>query len=134
MQEAAQFVGLHHIGVWTSDIEKSSDFYKKLGMEPYYQKTLPNGTRLAFLSVGSAVIELIQHVDPAPLAARSDGFVDHIALTVKNIDALVERLKEHGIAFDTEKAGDMPTLFANGAKNIFLRGPSGERIEFFEEL
>lgn len=134
MAKTPEFIGLHHIGVFTANMDESIDFYKKLGMEPYQDNTLDNGTRLVFISVGSAVIELIQHADPSPVAQLGDGLINHIAIKVANTDALVENLKAQGIAFETEAVGNMPSLFANGAKNIFLRGPSRERLEFFEEL
>jgi lactoylglutathione lyase len=125
--------GLHHIGVMVTDIDKSIDFYKSIGMELTHSYALDNGTKLAFIRAGSAVIELVMGTDPASVKARGNGIVDHIALEVENIQCVVDDLKAKGIVFDTDGISKMG-LFANGCANIFLKGPDGERLELFEEL
>ncbi len=125
--------GLHHIGVMTADLERSMEFYKTIGLTATMTKDLPNGTRLAFMRAGSAVIELVKPADASSLAQRGAGIVDHIAFEVKDIDAVISRLREKNIAFAAEKSGDV-ALFARGSKNIFFDGPNGEKLELFEEL
>ena len=61
-----------------------------------------------------------------------NGMVDHIALEVQGIEAMVEKLKSEGIEFETEEVGKTPDFGPNGMKNIFFRGPAGERIELFD--
>ncbi len=128
-------MGLAHIGVMVSDIQKSLEFYKGiLEFDNYYNAEVSDGgtvTKLAFLRSGACVIELVQ----LPAAqARKDGVIDHIALSVKGIDAIVLRLAAAGVEFETKEPAHLPMLFDNGAKSVFFRGPDGERLELFEEL
>lgn len=124
-------IGLHHIGVHTADIGKSIDFYKTLGLTLDKSYSMPGGTELAFMSVGSLIIELVKPSDISTVAARGAGIVDHIAIAVKGIDDVVADLKGKGIAIDPAKVSVSGAL---SAKNIFFEGPSGERIELFEDL
>ena len=123
--------GLHHIGVFTENIATSIDFYKTLGLALDKTASIPNGTEIAFMSVGSLVLELVQPADTASVKERKAGLVDHIAITVKDIDATITELKAKGIAIAADKAADVTFL---NSKNIFFEGPSGERLELFEEL
>ncbi len=128
-----KMVGLAHIGIMSSDMERSLDFYvAKLGLELTNRTMLANGTELAFCNVGTCLIELVAHADPSGIIGRPAGIIDHIAIEVTDIDGLVCRLFDNGVNFPTE-VGTMPTLLG-GVKNIFFQGPDGERIEFFEYL
>lgn len=124
-------LGLHHIGVHTADIEKSIEFYKTLGLTLDRAVSIPGGTELAFLSVGSLVIELVQPADKSTVAKRGAGIVDHVAIAVKDIEGTIAELAAKGIPIDASKISPSTTL---NAKNIFFDGPSGERIELFEDL
>ena len=83
---------------------------------------------LLFLKTGDLTVELIEQ----PNKVRTDGPVDHICIKVDDIEAAVANLKENGI----EPEGEirvMPGIY-NGIKNVFFRGPDGERLEFNEFL
>jgi len=120
--------GLHHIGVHVRDAKISEKFYvETLGFEKTYE--FHNGpTTLIFVKAGSCVIELIENANKDD---RPVGTIDHIALEVKDIEPFVCRLTEKMVNFDTGEIRENPWLFG-GAKNIFFKGPDGERIEFFE--
>lgn len=124
--------GLSHIGIFVRDIEASLAFYTEtLGFECYFKTETDDKVKLAFLRYGTCIIELIQR----PVSdAKADGVIDHISLNVKGIDAVVGRLEEKGIEFETERPFDLPGLFANGVRYIMFRGPDGERLELTEEL
>ncbi|MBQ2957588.1 MAG: VOC family protein [Clostridia bacterium] len=123
-----QIVGLAHIGVRVSDMEKSIKFYTEvLGFELTSQQILGT-SHLAFLNIGTCLIELIH---PANYVAREAGQIDHIAMEVKDIDMLVCRLIEKGVPFLSNSINDAKDLL-DGVKNIFFTGPDGERFEFFE--
>lgn len=128
-------IGLAHIGVIVCDTNRSLEFYTEaLGFECYFKAEIPGqsgATKLSFLRCGTCEIEL---VEPPKVQARADGAVDHIALKVNNIDAMMESLTARGVKFETEKPEDLPMLFENGVKCAFFRGPDGERIELSEEL
>jgi len=120
-----KITGLAHIGVFVNDIEKSIDFYKRLGFT--LDKEENPGIRLAFLSAGSCLIELVERVgDPA----REAGVVDHVAVVVDDIIAAIENAKAKGIEIDDSQIKELSIL--GGVKNVFFEGPDGERLEFFE--
>jgi lactoylglutathione lyase len=124
-------LGLAHIGVFTTDIEKSIRFYTELlGFENYHSAQL-GGTKLAFIKTGSCIIELVQPEDTTAIATRTNGIVDHVAIAVKDISKLVCRLFDEGIEFESDDVMSLPGLF-DGAKAIFFKGPNGERLELFE--
>jgi extradiol dioxygenase family protein len=62
---------------------------------------------------------------------KAEGPVAHICLKVTGIDQLVVNLKAKGVAFDSEKPAVLTGDFS-GIKNIFLAGPGGEKLEFFD--
>lgn len=128
---AEKLIGLAHIGVYVADAEKSKDFYlNTLRFDFKAENVLLNGTKLIFCDAGSCQIELIC---PAVPVKKPEGVVSHIAIECKNIEAWVEELKEKGVKFETENVSVMDTLLG-GAKNIFLNGPDGERIELWEYI
>ena len=123
------YKGLDHIGIRTSDIEKSAAFYvENLGFTRRYFKDLGR-IRLCFLENNGFVVELLDNGEQ-----DTDGRIDHFAMEVQGMEALIAELKEKGVAFETEEAGIMKDMFAGNVRNIFLKGPSGERIELFEYL
>ena len=123
-----KIVGLAHIGVRVSDMDASIRFYTEvLGFELTHRQMLGT-TELAFLNIGTCLIELIH---PANFEPRQAGQVDHIAMEVKDIEMLVCRLIEKRVPFLSNNINDAPALL-DGVKNIFFTGPDGERFEFFE--
>jgi len=122
--------GLAHIGIMVKDIDVSKEFYvDKLGFILTDEVNMDNGVRLAFLNVGTCLLELVQTPDHSP---RGAGAVDHVAIEVEDIETLVCKLVEKQINFLTNEIAEVPIL--GGIKNIFFTGPDGERLEFFEYL
>ena len=117
--------GLAHIGVFVKDIDASIDFYKKLGFSLDGEEN--PGIKLAFLSAGSCLIELVEQKNAD---ARSAGVIDHVAVVVDDIDAAIANAKENGINIDASTIKSVDIL--GGIKNVFFEGPDGERLEFFE--
>ena len=128
MAEKGKITGLAHIGIKVKDIDASIKFYTEvLGFELTHKQQ--NGSSvLAFLNIGTCLIELIQSAVYEP---RTSGQVDHIAVEVKGIEALVADLKAKGVQFLSDEISLCPGLL-DGVKNIFFVGPDGERFEFFE--
>ena len=131
---AGKITGLGHIGVFVKDIDKSVDFYTNvLGFECYHRAEIPDKdglTRIAFVKSGTCILELVQF---PVVPEKKDGPVDHIAMAVDDIDAVQARLKEKGIAFETESPIHLPQVM-NGCKYIFFRGPDGEHLELNQLL
>ncbi|HWR42338.1 VOC family protein [Sporomusa sp.] len=117
-----------HVGVVVTDADKSLDFYTKvLGcqVEDSYQD---ERIRLIFIKSGQLTIELIQHkADPA--GERSAGRVDHIAFSVNDLAAEIEKLRHHNVTL----LFDQPRVVGD-KKIMFFAGPDGERLEFVQKI
>lgn len=123
--------GLHHIGVRVNDMEVSKAFYlDTLGLKLLGEFS-KDKLKLVFVGVGSCVLELINNGVIAD--KRPAGVIDHVAIQVEDIEPLVCKLTEKHVAFDTGKIDECDWIYG-GVKNIFFKGPDGERIEFFEVL
>lgn len=121
---------IEHIGIMVKDLEASIAFYRDvIGLELIGTLTHTNGViRLAFLGAPGAKetqVELIHgYNDKLP----EEGKVHHIAFTVDDIEAEIERVRKLGVQFIDSEI----TMLPNGAKYMFFRGPDGEWIEFFK--
>ena len=118
-------VGLHHAGLYTSNLTRSIAFYREVfGLD--VAETFSFGDeQIAFMRVGSARLELIEG-GPTRDGA---GVVDHFAFEVHGLDRLVERLRQHGATLLDERPLRVAPV---GARILFCLGPDGERIELFE--
>lgn len=134
MSNQGTIIGLAHIGVYADNLEKSTEFYKDvLGFSVDYTAEVQDGAvKLAFLTKGSCIIELIHNTSEDIAASRQAGIIDHVALGVNNISDLVTCLEAQGVSYETKEP--LHVDLKNGARNIFFYGPSGERLEFFEYL
>jgi len=64
--------------------------------------------------------------DHAPPVTPYQG-LDHIGLTVRNIDAVAAEIKAKGVAFTRE-----PTTIRPGVRVCLIRGPQGISVELLE--
>ncbi len=128
--QPAKMIGLAHIGIFTKDIEASKAFYQKLGFS--VDDECQPGARLAFLSLGSCLLELIQPADVSTVDAKSvDGVVAHVAIECTYIDEIVSGFKAQGLIPQDAQVSTADNIL-DGVKNIFFAGPSGEQIELFD--
>lgn len=130
-ENEGKLLGLAHIGIMCSDVEASEKFYvDTLGFQVQTVQPMGNGGKLVFLNVGTCQLELVSHPGHP---ARESGPVDHICIEVEDIGPLMERLKAKGVQFETETYNDAKNLLG-GVRNVFFRGPDGERLEFFDYM
>jgi lactoylglutathione lyase len=121
---------IDHVGVMVKDIEASIAFYTNIiGFELKGRIPHTNGiVELAFLGFGHSDetdLELIQgYNDSLPI----EGKVHHFAVTVDDVEAEFERLKQLDVSFVDEEI----TILPNGYKYFFVSGLDGERIELFQ--
>lgn len=127
--------GLAHVGLFINDIQRSLEFYSEiLGFELVWEsvnKCDEGDVLVKFVKNGDCMIELVQF--PYEIQ-RQDGWWDHIAINVENIDGVIENLKEKGIAFEEGSYTHAPQTFPNGSKWVMFRGPDNEHIELNERL
>lgn len=128
---AKGLTGLAHIGVRVSDMQRSLKFYvNELGFELTHLYERPGGTQLGFVQAGTCIIELIYSPN-VDVAALTPGQVDHICLECDDIAVYMARLE--GKVEVVSPIGEMPDIMG-GTRNVFFKGPDGERIELFQFL
>ena len=130
-----KIIGLAHIGLFVSNIERTKEFYTKLlGFDISYETILPSedgSIKVCFLTMSDLCIEAIQFPKSEKL---NKGCVDHFALQVKNIDIVKKQLELKGIRFEEENITYAPNVWNKGSKWILFRGPDNERLELNEIL
>jgi lactoylglutathione lyase len=119
-------LGLHHVGLYVASLERSIAFYRDTFDLELAERFLFGGEDIAFLRLGGARLELLE---TDAQARRPTAVVDHLALEVDNLDAVVGRLRERGVPLLDEAPIAVPAL---GARILFCVGPDGERIELLE--
>jgi glyoxylase I family protein len=124
MSISSKYLGLHHVSLLVTDLDRSCDFYMRvLGMEE--DKSRPD---MAFsgmwLMVGKQQIHLLS-LDKAAsgTAAEHPGLDAHFALSVADIKIIADILTQEGVQFHNSKSG---------RKALFCRDPDGNGIEFVE--
>lgn len=127
--------GLAHVGIFVADIAVSKKFYtQKLDFTIIQETSLPSAEgdiEIVFIQNGDLVIELVQFPNTSK---KADGWVDHIAIRIKNIEAAHEELEKRGIMFEEKEITHAANVGKNGSKWIMFRGPDGEHLELNEEL
>ena len=118
-----------HVGIRISDLEKSFDFYKKLGFKNLivdqdgdYEVTNDAGLR----------INLIANANPSrghnillDESVKFPGYT-HAAFTIPDLELAVDKIINEGIKI-TEGPKDSPRR-----KYFFIRDPDGNVLEFNE--
>ncbi len=121
--------GLAHIAIRTLDVEKSIEFYEKIGGKAVLADILgtERGDKLmAMVEFAGITIELIQVFDPV-----ETGIIPHFAILVDNLLDVVQEIAATGIdSFPTKRIQRLKVF--NGITNWILYGPSGEEIEFVQ--
>lgn len=122
---------LEHIGIMVKDMNRSIRFYTEtLGLQLLGRESIGEGAELGFLAYPGSdniVLELISRWrDDLP----AKGNVDHVAFTVTDIEAEVERLKGLGVEMIDNAPKEMS--ICGGVKIAFFYGPDGERLELFQ--
>lgn len=119
--------GLDHIGVAVKDLDSAVGLYRDvLGLKLEGIHILrERGVRVAFFSVGrEARVELLEPLDAEStiakfLSSHGEG-IHHVAVKVKNIEAVLEDLKQKGLTLIDEK----PKAGAEGKKIAFIHPKS----------
>lgn len=120
--------GVQHIGIPTNDIERTIEFYERLGFSMAL-RTSNGDEQVAFLQLGNLVIETYQN----HAATMQTGAIDHIALNVTHIDELFAWAKELGLELLDEQVNSLP-FWEHGVRFFTFLGPNREKIEFCERL
>lgn len=116
---------LLHAGLIVSDLERARAFYEGvLGLIPSPSRPGFNFSGMWY-DIGDAQIHLMVLPDPDATSARPEhgGRDRHVALAVKNLDAVKSALDTAGVAC---------TLSRSGRAALFCRDPDQNALEFVE--
>jgi len=120
-----EYNGLHHASFLVSDLQRSLDFYcDLLGLK--LDKSRPDiGFKGAWLKIGAHEIHLLELTNPDPLENRPEhvGRDRHVAVSIKNIDAVIQMLEDENIFYTKSKSGRAA---------IFFRDPDANGLEFVQ--
>ena len=112
MEWADNFTGLQHIGIPTNDMDKTVEFYKKIGFEVAHE-TKDGDVRVVFLKL-------------------RDLILDHIAFDVVDIEEAYKFITGLQIKILTEIT--FLPFWEKGVKFFIAQGPNLERLEFAQHI
>lgn len=127
MEWKHNFKGLQHIGIPTNNMDRTVEFYEKIGFEIAHEAK-DGDVKVVFLKYGDLVLETYENGQ----TALKDGTVDHIAFDVADIEAAYKVITGFDIKILTEIT--FLPFWKNGIKFFIAEGPNMERLEFSQYL
>lgn len=125
------YQGLGHIAVRTADMDRSIEFYERIGGKLLQRAPAcppAQACELALVELAGFTVELIAS------APGGEGVIPHIAIYVDDVDKAAADLRALGAdTFLTPEKNVMPDTFG-GLENWFFTGPSGEQLELLKML
>lgn len=142
------FLGFHHTGISTPDLDRLKDFYcNLLGFEERaggeWEQGRPDldaivgfedsAARFVMLWTGNTHLELFEYRHPTPKprdpsTRACDHGISHICVDVIDVDSEYERLLAAGVKFTT------PPVSVFGVRTTYAQDPDGNVLEFQEIL
>jgi catechol 2,3-dioxygenase-like lactoylglutathione lyase family enzyme len=137
---------VHHVGVLVADLDSALEFATgRLGCELTKRVELSEErTEIAFVRCGDLTVELIEIADEQLRARRArvpgaKAEIEHLALAVDDLDAVVAELEASGMTF-TAGAGRVETTTdpreVAGTRSLFTsrRTSAGILFQLIEDL
>lgn len=119
-----------HAAVWVSDMAAAREFLVEgVGLEEHRSLTL-DGVENVWLGGEHGEIQL-RHEPGRPAPTPDRSALDHVALSVDDVDREVERIVDRTGSRVVEEPR---TVEAAGARIAFLEGPEGYVLELVEDL
>jgi lactoylglutathione lyase len=112
-----------------TDIDRSVDFYEKLGFEELRRMDLPDGAINVFMGLPNDGARLELTYNPGVESYEIGTGYGHIAITAEDLDGTLEKLA--GIDIQPEKPPYQ--VREGGSRLCFVRDPDGYRIEVLEK-
>ena len=112
-----------------TDVDRSVDFYKKLGFEETRRMPIRDEAINVFMGLpgDGERLELTYNHDQEGPYEIGAGY-GHIAITAEDLDGTLERLASIGI----EPEKPPYTVREGGSRLCFVRDPDGYRVEIIE--
>ena len=120
-----------HIHLRSPNPEATADWYHRMLDAEVTRTEQPDGTKRVDLTLGGGQKVFIAPANPSlttsPAPQTPYFGLEHIGLTVDNIDEAVGELKGKGVTFTMD-----PTTVRPGVRIAFLRGPENVLIELIQ--
>ena len=131
--------GLKHVGIYTHNMEESVAFYKEIfGFETLFT-IVGDDVRefdITVMRKNNFELEILKFIhSDEDVRTEALNTPNHFALTCSDTKAFIESLKDKNIDFESEE-DIIVENFGEPKRTldiIFLHGPSGERIEIYQE-
>jgi lactoylglutathione lyase len=112
-----------------TDIDRSVEFYEKLGFGELTRFDLPDGATNVFMGLPDDGARLELTYNPGVESYDIGTGYGHIAITTEDLDGTLERLAKLGI----EPEKPPYTVREGGSRLCFVRDPDDYRIELIEK-
>jgi catechol 2,3-dioxygenase-like lactoylglutathione lyase family enzyme len=122
MSEPLPIVAVNHVGITSRRVAESRKFYREvLG---FREVSRPNfDFEGAWLFQSGLMIHIIRNDQIAEGASTISGRVQHLALTVNDLEKSERLLQEHGVPYLKSEIKD------RAIKQIFFHDPDGNTVE-----
>jgi len=119
-------VTLNHVGVYVTDLKKSTSFYENILSLKQIPEPFHDGKHTWF-SIGKAGhLHLIEGGKKQYERDRND----HLCFSVKDIDAFIANLNKNNVEYTNwPGTAKEPTVRVDGVKQIYFKDPDGHLIE-----
>lgn len=116
--------GMQHLGIPTSDIKATVEFYESLGFQVTHRNKTGSGAEVAFLTLKNIVVEAYEEGGNG-LA----GAINHFAMDCNDIEAAYAWVCKEGYKLLTDGIQSLP-FYDHGISYFLIEGPNKERVEF----
>lgn len=124
-----------HVALFTADLDKSIQFYEKLGGKCTARSQVQKPqwvNQLALLEIAGFTIEMVQPGGGDPLQPANNVW-GHIAIEVESLEDAIAELKSLGVDTFLSGINELPDVLG-GVRNIYFTGPNKEQIELLQKL
>jgi len=120
---------LAYIGIAYSNKNETINFYRQLGFDFVEEPENSTTFSLRFMNITLKFF----YVPEESLKLRSDGYIDHIAFDIKDVNSAHQELKSFGVPIIEKEPVELP-FWEKGIKYFNFRGPNGEKLELEQRL
>jgi len=132
--------GFQHLGIPVTSINKTVFWYTDvLNFKDIHRAVIPTDSGeiiIHFLQLGNLVLEFYQLIgeELGQIKNRSDGYINHLAIEVLDIDKAFYYLQSKVSEENIEGPHLLENVWLEGVKYINIKGPDDEIIELNQRL